>query len=310
MKGKSVIIKVIILAAVLVFLLNPSLNPFLGAESKATVSAQLQETFGVLAGGTAGVFSAPKIITLLALIAAVWLIFTVVNYALTKISSFRKRESSVITLVISLVKYAAVLVAVIWGLSILGVNVGAIFASIGVLSLIVGFGAQSLIEDTITGIFIIFERNFEVGDYIVLDDFRGRVRKIGIRTICIEDDGGNLKIVNNSDIRNFQNRSEKLSLAVCDVGVSYDADLRQVEKELLDSLEEIYARNTDVFEEVPVYKGVEGLDASAVTLRFTVQAKEENVFAARRRLNRELKLVMDEKNIEIPFAQLVVHQGK
>ena len=72
MKGKSVIIKVIILAAVLVFLLNPSLNPFLGAESKATVSAQLQETFGVLAGGTAGVFSAPKIITLLALIAAVF----------------------------------------------------------------------------------------------------------------------------------------------------------------------------------------------------------------------------------------------
>lgn len=310
MNGKRVIMKVILLAAVLVFLLNPGLNPLLGIESKEAVSAQLQETFGVLAGGTASVFSSPKIITLLTLIAAIWLIFTVVNYTLAKISSYRKRTSSVITLIVSLVKYAAVLIAVIWGLSILGVDVGAIFASIGVLSLIVGFGAQSLIEDTITGIFIIFEHHFEVGDYIVLDDFRGQVRKIGIRTICIEDDGGNLKIVNNSDIRNFQNRSEKLSLAICDVGVSYGADLRKVEKELLDSLDEIYFKNTDVFESVPVYKGVEGLDASAVTLRFTVEAKEENVFVARRRLNRDLKLAMDEKNIEIPFNQLVVHQGE
>ena len=68
--------------------------------------------------------------------------------------------------------------------------------------------------------------------------------------------------------------------------------------------------NTDVFAAPPIYKGVEGLDASAVTIRVTVEAEEANVFAARRRLNRELKLLFDNNGVEIPFTQLVLHQGK
>lgn len=310
MKGKNLIIKALILILVIVFLLNPSINPLLNAEAKAACSAELKETFGAVAGGTAKIFSLPRLITLCVLVASVWLISIVINFILNRINVRRKRTSAVMTLIISLVKYVCVLVVLIWGLSIMGVNVTAIFASVGVLSLIVGFGAQSLIEDTITGIFIIFENNFSVDDYIVLDDFRGRVKKIGIRTITIEDDGGNLKIVNNSDIRNFQNRSENLSLAVCDVDIAYEHDVREVEKKLIPALEEFYKNNKDVFESVPIYKGVEALGASGVTLRVTVTTKEDNYFVARRRLNRELKNFCDDNGVEIPFTQVVVHQAK
>ena len=310
MKTKNTIIKIVILAIVLLFLASPGLNPLLNAESKEAVRAQLQDTFGALAGGTArGLFAPSKLITLLALIVGICLLTLIINFILSKLNGRKKHTATVITLLVSFVKYIAVIVAIVWGLSILGVNTTAIFASVGVLSLIIGFGAQSLIEDTITGIFLIFENNFNVGDYIVLDDFRGRVERIGIRTITLVDDGGNLKVVNNSDIRNFQNRSENLSLAICDIGTSYGADIRQIEKVLLPALEEIYEENKDVFEAVPIYRGVEALADSAVVIRVTVATKEENYFIARRRLNRAMKVFFDDHNIEVPFTQIVLHQG-
>ena len=180
----------------------------------------------------------------------------------------------------------------------------------GVASLIIGFGAQSLIEDAVTGIFIIFEGQYQVGDIIVLDDFRGTVKSIGIRTTSIEDAGGNLKIVNNSDIRNLQQRSRATSVAVCDVSISYDADLQQVEDILVQALPDIYEKHQDLFLSLPCYAGVEALADSAVVLRFIVEVSEENFFSGRRALTRELKLLMDQNNIEIPFPQMVVHTGK
>ena len=138
--------------------------------------------------------------------------------------------------------------ALVWGLTILGVNTGAVLAGVGIVGLIIGFGAQSLIEDIITGTFIIFENQYSVGDIIVLDDVRGTVRSIGVRTTVIEDDGGNLKVVNNSDIRNFQNRSRNTSLAIIVCAVSYDTDLRKLEQLMLDKLPFLPRREgTDVY---------------------------------------------------------------
>lgn len=309
MKYRNFFIKVALLALVIVFLTVPSVNPLLSDEAKAAVMQQLSETFGSFSGAN-GFFNAPKLVALVAMLAGVWLVSYVLNFVLGEIAERRKTPSAFLTLSMSFVKFASVLIGVVWGFSILGANVSAIIASVGVISLVVGFGAQSLIEDTITGIFMVLESHFHVGDYIVLDNFRGRVKQIGIRTVVLLDDAGNLKIVNNSDIRNYQNRSKILSLAICDVGISYSSDIPKVEKLLEDSFEEMYQNNTDVFAAPPIYKGVEGLDASAVTIRVTVEAEEANVFAARRRLNREIKLLFDNNGVEIPFTQVVLHQGK
>lgn len=309
MKYRNFIIKVVLLALVIVFLTVPAVNPLLAADEKIAVAQQLSETFGSFSGLN-GVFNVPRLIALLAMVAGVWLVSAVILFVLEEISKRRRTSSAFLTLSMSFVKFAAVLIGLVWGLSILGANISAIIASVGVVSLVVGFGAQSLIEDAITGIFMILENHFQVGDYIVLDNFRGQVVQIGIRTVVLLDDAGNLKIVNNSDIRNFQNRSAILSLAICDVGISYSSDIPSVEKLLEDSFEEMYRNNMDVFAAPPIYKGVEGLNASAVTIRVTVEAEEANVFAARRRLNRELKLLFDNNGVEIPFTQLVLHQGK
>lgn len=217
------------------------------------------------------------------------------------------RARTVCSLTRSILSYAAVLLSVYFGLRALGVDVTASLASVGVVTLIIGFGAQSLIEDVLTGIFLIAEGRYNVGDILVLDDFRGKVVDISVRTTTLEDAGGNHKIINNSEIRNFQNRSQKTSLAVSTVSVGYDADLRAVETVIADALPAIFEENRAVFLDVPQYIGVEELGESGVVLKFIVSATEENVFAARRALNRSLKLLFDEKGIDIPYPQLTVH---
>ena len=217
------------------------------------------------------------------------------------------RARTVCSLTRSILSYAAVLLSVYFGLRALGVDMTASLASVGVVTLIIGFGAQSLIEDVLTGIFLIAEGRYNVGDILVLDDFRGKVVDISVRTMTIEDAGGNHKIINNSEIRNFQNRSQKTSLAVSTVSVGYDADLRAVEAVIADALPAMFEENRAVFLDVPQYIGVEELGESGVVLKFIVSATEENVFAARRALNRSLKLLFDEKGIDIPYPQLTVH---
>ena len=93
------------------------------------------------------------------------------------------------------------------------------------------------------------------------------------------------------------------------MGTSYDADIRQIEAVIKGSLEKMYENNKDLFEAVPVYYGVQRLADSCVVVRVGVNVKEENFFAAQRRLNREIKILFDENGIEIPFNQLVVHNG-
>ena len=139
------------------------------------------------------------------------------------------RARTVCSLTRSILSYAAVLLSVYFGLRALGVDVTASLASVGVVTLIIGFGAQSLIEDVLTGIFLIAEGRYNVGDILVLDDFRGKVVDISVRTTTLEDAGGNHKIINNSEIRNFQNRSQETSVAVSTISIGYDADLRAVE---------------------------------------------------------------------------------
>lgn len=306
---KKKLIQSIVILALLAFLLIPSINPFLNDASRAAVSAQIQDTFGGLLGGT-GMLTPARLICAAAIILLMWLLCNVVIWILTWYVNKNRNSRSMIGLFVSLIKFLGFVVGGVWALAILGVNLTGIFASLGIASLIIGFGAQSLIEDAVTGIFIIFEGQYHVGDIIVLDGFRGTVRRIGIRTTCIEDAGGNQKIVNNSDIRNVQNRSRNSSIAVCDLCISYDADIRKVEKVIAATLPKIHTKYSELFLNAPRYVGVESLGESSVVMRIVADVTEENFFLGYRTLNRELKLMCDENNIEIPFNQIVVHQAQ
>ena len=304
-KNTKTYIGIVIVAILALLLANPNWLPLPAGLKTALAETEKKNLLFQSDAHT----TIAQILTLLLAIALVWLIYQIVKLILGVLAKRGGRTQTVVNLISGLLKYIAVIAGVVWGLSILGVNATAVLAGVGIVGLILGFGAQSLIEDIITGAFIIFENQYSVGDIIILDDFRGTVRNIGVRTTVIEDAGGNLKVVNNSDIRNFQNRSRNNSVALVLVAVAYSTDLRKLEKLLQEKLPTLKEEHPDLYLTVPRYLGVDELADSGVNLKFAVDVTEANVFAGQRMLARDLKNLFDDNGVEIPFPQVVVHKG-
>ena len=217
------------------------------------------------------------------------------------------RARSILSIISSLLKYVAIIVIICWGLSIIGVNVSTIVASVGIVALVVGFSAESLISDVVTGAFMLFENQYNVGDIVEVDGFRGTVTNIGIRTTSITDTGDNVKIVNNSDMKNILNRSDRISRSLSDIAIPYATDLAALEAGIPQLMEEIYAVRTDIFKSAPRSLGVQSLADSSVVLRFVVDVDEKDIYSGSRVLNHDLLLGFRKLGVECPFPQLDVH---
>lgn len=250
----------------------------------------------------------PALIRSVQIVTIAFLISEVLRWLSTKFLAKTNKGKTISKLLNSFIKWVINITTVLLVLGAWGVNATALFAGAGILTLIIGLGVQSLVADIVAGIFIVFEGSFEVDDIVVIDDWRGTVREIGIRTTKIEDAEGNIKIINNSEIKAVVNRTRELSVAKCTVGIEYGESIVRVEKVIADNLEGI-GNKIDSIVEGPFYKGVASLSDSSVDLLFTAKCKEEDVAQIQRELNREIKLLFDENNINVPFPQLVVTQA-
>lgn len=262
----------------------------------------LEETFGE--------FNGTKLLCLICMIAGVLFVETLIVIVLDLFKPENHRARSVLSIISSMLKYVTAIVILCWGLSILGANVSTIVASVGILALVIGFSAESLIADVVTGTFMLFENQYNVGDIVEVDGFRGTVTNIGIRTTSITDPGGNVKIVNNSSMQNILNRSNKTSRSICNIGIPYATDLEGLEAEIPALMERIYAAHPDVMKAAPRYLGVQELADSAVVLRFMVDVDENDIYSGARLLNHDLLLGFRKLKVEVPFPQLDVHMDK
>lgn len=215
-----------------------------------------------------------------------------------------RRGVTVTRLICSFIRVIGAIVIIIVVLALWGVDTTALITGAGVLTLIVGLGLQSLIADVIAGLFIIFENEFNVGDIITVDGFRGEVVSIGIRTTKLMA-LGNVKIINNSDIRGVLNQTVEPSVAKAFVSIEYGESLARVEQVIEDNLKNIEIDG--VLEDGLTYNGINELGASRVTLLFTAKCNEADIFAVQRAMNKELKLMFDNNDIVIPIEQIVVH---
>ena len=218
-----------------------------------------------------------------------------------------KKTKGLLTILISVIKYVAAIIWVFLVLSSLGVDTTVILTGIGIVGLIVGLAIQPLLADVIAGLFIIFEDVFNVGDIIVADGFRGTVREIGMRHTQIEDAGGNIKVINNSDIRSMVNMTNQLSIASIEIGIEYGESLERVEAVIAENLPNIKKVIPEIVEG-PFYKGVSALADSSVNLKFIAKCEETAKYQVERDLNRYFKLLFDKNNINIPFPQVVINQ--
>ncbi len=249
----------------------------------------------------------PALIKTVQIVTIAVVIAVIVRLVLGKLFCRGNRAATVVKLINSFLNWIIGLVAVLLVLSAWGVNTGTLLASAGILSLVIGLGAQSLIADIIAGLFIVIEGEYRIGDIVIIDDWRGTVQEIGIRTTKIVDTGGNIKIINNSDIRSIVNQTQELSLAKASIGIEYGESIPRVEIVIRDNLDKIRDRIPAIVEG-PYYKGVQELGASSVDLLFVAKCKEEDIYQVQRDLNRELKLMFDENNINVPFPQIVLNQ--
>ena len=226
---------------------------------------------------------------------------------LSLVKSENHRVRTVLTLGANLIRYVAVIVIIICVLSLLNVDMSTILAGLGVIALIIGFGAESLITDVVTGFFILMDNQYNVGDIIEVAGFRGTVSEIGIRTTSLTDTGGNVKIINNSDMKNILNRSDNSSKAVADFSIPYETDLPKLEEKIPALLEEIGAKHPDVFKSTPKYLGVQTLGSSSVDLRFVAEVGEPDIYSGARILNHDLFVGFRKLGVECPFPQIDVH---
>ena len=225
----------------------------------------------------------------------------VVNILLSLISKvgfgLTAKGKTIITLVNSLLKWVVIIGSVLWILSVWGVNTTTLLAGAGILALVIGLGAQSLIADILAGIFIVLEGKYVVGDIVVIDGWRGKIISIGIRTTELQDIGGNIKIINNSEIRSVINQTKLMSVANCSINVSSQEPLEKVETIIKEALPEIRQKIPAIKEDI-IYKGVENISDVTTTLLFGATCYEEDLYQVQRDLLRELKLLLDKNNIE------------
>ncbi|MCM1043049.1 MAG: mechanosensitive ion channel family protein [Corallococcus sp.] len=245
----------------------------------------------------------PKIIRSLQIITITEIIANIVLFVVSHSFAKSQRGITVSRLICNLVRWIVVIVLVIVVLAVWGVDTTALVTGAGVLTLVVGLGMQSLIADVVAGLFIIFENEFNVGDIITVDGFRGEVVSIGIRTTKLKA-AGNIKIINNSDIRGILNQTVEPSVAKAYIAIEYGESLARVEKIIEQNLKNLSVEGTIGG---LCYDGVNELGASGVTLQFTAKCNEQDIFAVQRAMNKALKVMFDEHGINIPFDQLVVH---
>ena len=260
------------------------------------------------AANTGVQFNLGNIAAILALIFGTLLVERLLVWLLANLKAKTNRGNTLLKVTANLLKYIAAIVIVCGVLALLGVDIVTIVAGLGVIALIIGFGAESLISDVVTGMFILLDNQYNVGDIIEVNGFRGTVSEVGIRTTSLVDVGGNVKIINNSEMKNILNRSDNVSKAVADFPVPYKTDIAALEAKIPAMCEAIRARNADVMLAAPVYMGVQQLDKSSVNLRFAVPVQEKDIFNGARILNRELLVEMRNAGVECPFTQIDIHQ--
>jgi small-conductance mechanosensitive channel len=215
-----------------------------------------------------------------------------------------RRSNTIGKLVHNLISYTVNFIAIMLILDQIGLNLGPLLAGAGVVGLAVGFGAQNLVRDVITGFFIIFEDQFAVGDVIQIDNFKGTVEQIGIRITRLKSWTGEVHIIPNGNIKQVTNFSVNNSLAVIDIPVAYETDIDRVLEVLKEITLHEYENNDKIVAE-PQVLGVQTLSNSELLFRIIAECKPNMQGDVMRSLHAEIKKRLDAEGVEIPYPKSV-----
>ena len=200
-------------------------------------------------------------------------------------------------------------VAVLISLGEIGINLGPLIAGAGIVGVAVGFGAQSIVKDFLSGMFMLVEDQYGVGDSVDVGLASGTVERMTLRTTILRDTNGSVWYIPNGEIARVGNRSQVWSRAVLDIDVAYDTDLRKAQQVMQDVADDLWHDDSfvegDIIEQ-PKVTGVQNLGIDGITLRLVAKTDPSEQWAVARELRIRIKEAFDEEGIEMPFPQRTV----
>ncbi len=218
-----------------------------------------------------------------------------------------RRARTLITLANSVAGYIIAFMALVLVLRVLGVDYTAILAGAGVVGLAVGFGAQTLVRDFISGFFLLLEDDISVGDFIVVGDISGSVEAVGLRATRVRAWDGTLFVVPNGELTRFGNRNRGFMRALVTVDLAYGQDAAAGMARAQAVADAWYAERAELCLEPPTVQGLLELGESGVRIRVVVKVLPLRHWEAERELRLRLKAAFESEGIEIPLPQRVVH---
>ncbi|MDW7675365.1 MAG: mechanosensitive ion channel family protein [Bacillota bacterium] len=217
----------------------------------------------------------------------------------------QKRSDTLRGLLKSILRYGVYFVAGVMILDNFGVRTSSILAGAGIIGLAVGFGAQNLVRDIITGFFIIFEDQYSVGDYVTVAGVTGTVQDLGLRTTSIREWTGQIHIIPNGEVGQVTNFSRGQMASIVLVSIAYEEDIDQAIMVLTQEAIKARGEFPQILED-PVVQGVTELGASEVVLRVVAFTTPGEQWAMERELRKRFKIALDKAGIEIPYPRRVV----
>ena len=223
-----------------------------------------------------------------------------------KVNYDEGRAKTLKTILISIMRYTVYFLAIITILDELNVPITAVLSAAGILGLAVGFGAQNLVRDVITGFFILLENQYSIGEYIQTDGGTGGfVEELGLRVTKLRDWGGQLHIIPNGKITMVTNHNRGNMRALVEVEVAYEENVDRVISVLKRIAEGMAKDYEDIIREGPKVLGVWALGESGVLYRIVTRTKPMEQWGIETEMRRRIKIVFDEEKIEIPYPRRV-----
>jgi small conductance mechanosensitive channel len=222
-----------------------------------------------------------------------------------------QRRKTLLPLARNAIRLTLIVLVALIVFSELGMNIAPLLAGAGVIGLAIGFGAQTLVQDVITGVFILLEDSVAVGDFVEVAGYAGTVESMSIRSIRLRDLEGNVHTVPFSQVSTVHNMTDKYAYALLDVGVAYREnvdDVTAVLKELGDALQADETWGRDILDGIEIF-GLNALSDSAVEIRVRLKTVAGRQWAVRREFLRRIKAAFDERDIEIPFPHRTLYFG-
>lgn len=268
----------------------------------------------------------PKLISILATIITVIIIFVIARIVMNIVSHFTSKAmkkadnltdklkaqevKTTMTVVHSANRYIVYLVAILMTLGTMGMSdsVSSAVVAAGVGGLIISFGAQSIIKDMLAGAFLLFERQFFVGDYVKIGNYQGTVESIALRVTYLNVKGQRV-IIPNGSINEIINYSRSNIITFISIPTPYEANTKEVMNVIQKVVDKYYSKNTELFASKPEVLGISDFGDSAININLRIETVPMKHWEVERAIKLVIKEEFDKKGISIPYQQVVVHKG-